>query len=872
MKLNGRAGTVGFRANRLRGARAQCSCKNFWASILLLVALVLLTNGCGGFVNSKNTSPSDASATFQLAPAAVNFGSVPVGKQMSHAVTVINPGKNTVNITEAKLSNTRFVLTGANWPMPVAPGQAKTFTVGVSPNSAGNLTGTLTVSGDGGSSPVIVNLSATAIPGQAKLALSTAAIDFGTVGIGSQGTANIVVSNAGGSDLTLSVITVNGLSFAVGGISTPRTIPAGEVAALAVTFRPTVAGSEIGSILISSNDPQQPAATISLTGAGSAGPVPQLSANVSNVAFNSVPTGSSATQQVILSNTGNGPAQISAVSVSGPGFSVSGLSAPSTVNASQTVPLAVRFDPVTTGPASGVVTVVSNANGSPLRIALTGTGVQPGLSIAPSSFSFGNVVDGQTKSQTVSLINTGSAPLTITQLVVSGAGYSATGLNTPVTLAPGSNASFNVVFAPATAGTANGSVGISSNAPNSPSSIAFSGTGVAASATITPSPTSISFGNVGAGGSATQNVVLTNTGNSSLTISQISASAKDVRVSGMATPFTLAAGSSTTVSVTFNPLSSESVTGSVRISSSQGIEAVVPVGGNGVQAALSVTPANIGFGNLSVGSSNSQTVQVSNGGTGTLTISQINVSGTGFASSSLHLPIVLNAGQSTTFNLQFSPASAGPASGDAVIVSNAPGSPTTIPLSGAGIASSQTLSFSTRNLSFGSVNDGSSASQSVTITNTGNSNVVISQISLAGAAYSLSGASTPVTLTPSQSLTLGVLFAPKTAGAANGVITVASNATGSPATISLAGNGMANVPHSVSLSWSESTSGVSGYNVYRTTTSGSGYVRVNGAVVAAKDYVDSTVQGGTTYYYVTTAVDASGKESAYSNEAQAVVP
>jgi len=80
------------------------------------------------------------------------------------------------------------------------------------------------------------------------------------------------------------------------------------------------------------------------------------------------------------------------------------------------------------------------------------------------------------------------------------------------------------------------------------------------------------------------------------------------------------------------------------------------------------------------------------------------------------------------------------------------------------------------------------------------------------------------------------------------------------------------VPHTVSLSWTASTSTVSGYNVYRSTTSGSGYSKISSALVASVNYTDSTVANGTTYYYVTTAVDDNGDESSYSNEASAVIP
>jgi hypothetical protein len=79
-------------------------------------------------------------------------------------------------------------------------------------------------------------------------------------------------------------------------------------------------------------------------------------------------------------------------------------------------------------------------------------------------------------------------------------------------------------------------------------------------------------------------------------------------------------------------------------------------------------------------------------------------------------------------------------------------------------------------------------------------------------------------------------------------------------------------PHSVSLSWSpSSSSGVSYYNVYRGTVSGGPYSLLKNGVSSAL-YTDSNVQSGSTYYYVTTAVDSSGMESAHSNEAQAPIP
>jgi hypothetical protein len=83
----------------------------------------------------------------------------------------------------------------------------------------------------------------------------------------------------------------------------------------------------------------------------------------------------------------------------------------------------------------------------------------------------------------------------------------------------------------------------------------------------------------------------------------------------------------------------------------------------------------------------------------------------------------------------------------------------------------------------------------------------------------------------------------------------------------------ATISHSVSLSWTASSSAnISGYNVYRSSTSGGPYTQLNSGLVGATSFSDGNVASGQIYYYVTTAVDASNNQSGYSNEAQAKVP
>lgn len=161
--------------------------------------------------------------------------------------------------------------------------------------------------------------------------------------------------------------------------------------------------------------------------------------------------------------------------------------------------------------------------------------------------------------------------------------------------------------------------------------------------------------------------------------------------------------------------------------------------------------------------------------------------------------------------------------------------------------------------------------------------------------YSISGTITPVAGGSGATVTLsGVATATITADSSgnytftelsNGAYAVTPSQTGyafTPVTQSVTVSGAsissvnftatAQQAHSVTLSWSGSASTVSGYNIYRSTVSGGGYARLNSSLVSVLAYTDSTVQSGGSYYYVTTAVDANGVESTFSNEVSAAIP
>jgi hypothetical protein len=182
------------------------------------------------------------------------------------------------------------------------------------------------------------------------------------------------------------------------------------------------------------------------------------------------------------------------------------------------------------------------------------------------------------------------------------------------------------------------------------------------------------------------------------------------------------------------------------------------------------------------------------------------------------------------------------------------------------------LNSSATSLAFANVNIGSSSILGVTFTNAENSRVTISNVSISGAGFSASGVPTGQILAPGQTATLDVTFTPVATASVAGAVTLTSNATNSPATISLSGTGVQPGSHSVTLNWAASTSVVAGYNVYRSTTSGGPYAKLNSTLITTTQYADSTVQAGQTYFYVVTSVDSSSVQSAFSNAVSATIP
>ena len=792
----------------------------------------------------------------------VAFGTVTVGSTQKASATLTNSGGSSITLSQAAVSGNGFSMNSMGMPMTLAPNQSANVTITCAPQSAGALSGSLSIASDASNANLAVPLTAMAVaPG--ALTVTPSSLSFGSVQTGTTQSLPATLTNSGGSSVTVTQATFSGSGYSVTGLALPMILSAGQSVSFNIVFAPQSAGTDNFGLSITSNA-SNPTLTVPL--AGSAVTPGSLTASAPSLSFGNVQVGSTQTLPETVTNSGGSNVTLTQATA-GSGYTVSGLSLPLTLAAGQSTSFNVAFSPQSAGSDNLTLAIANSSSIPTFSISLTGTAVTAGtLSVSPTSFSFGSVNSGSTQSLPATLTNSGGSSVTITQATFSGSGYSVSGLTLPLTLQAGNTASFNIVFAPQAAGTDDFSLSISSNASNPTLTVPVSGSATTPGA-LTASAASLSFGQVTVGSNKTLPETLTNSGGAAITLSQVAAGA-GYSVTGLSLPVTLNAGQSTSFNVAFAPTSAGNSNVNLAITNNGPSTFTIPLSGSGVTPGT-LTATSVSFGSVQVGSSSTQTATLTNSGGASLTVSQATLSGTTFTMSGLSLPLTLSAGQSFTFSVTFTPQSAGSATNSITLVSNASGTTPSISLSGTGTAAGQ-LSVNPGSLSFGSVEVGASKSMPATLSATGSS-VTVTSASVNSAEFTLGGLTLPLTIPAGGTASLTLTFTPQASGAASATVSFATSASGA-ASESASGTGTAPIQHSVALSWSPSTSSVSGYNVYRGSTTGGPYAKLTSSVDGSTTYTDTSVQAGDTYYYVTTSVGTDGTESSYSNQVSAVIP
>lgn len=517
----------------------------------------------------------------------------------------------------------------------------------------------------------------------------------------------------------------------------PGTLPSGTCAALLFN----VAGVSSAPVNLA-------------TGPGGCAPAaaPSLTLGATSIVYGPVTVGTTSDKTVTLQNTGNAALSVSALAISGAGYTVVSPQTPFSIAAGGSQNVTVRFAPTAAGPSLATLNITSNdPQRSTAAVSLNGTGVAqtsqaPAIDVSPASLDFGSVASGQTKDLTFKVTNNGNAVLTVSSVTSSNPRFAMVLPGTPFNVDQGGSFQFVTIrFSPNASSSQTGSITIASNDPQKPS-IQVAVTGNAASG----------------GGPSTINSTLTVTGTATISGGNVSASGT-VSLSGIGTGtfssnFNLLAAAGTgTAPVTFNITNgtpSGTLTGTVAGSLALLAQVLAGNPNSSGPATITISSGTAGFA----------------GATGAFNVT---ATGTGTRDTS-----------SGSFTL------------------TGPGT-ITIPGSGGG-ASGGTIAVTPAATDFGSVNTGSTKDIAVTIANTAGSGVLSVTPGISpNPPFSIVGSPAPLSINAGTSQTLTVRFSPTTAGAQNGTLTLTTTDTAHPTvTVQFNGTGAASgvgVPGTISV-------------------------------------------------------------------------
>jgi trimeric autotransporter adhesin len=782
---------------------------------------------------------ADVAAYLGNSPSSLSFASTVVGSTAAtQTVTVKSSLSNSYPISAMSVSTSGdFARQGGTCGTAVGTGLSCTVIVAFTPTAAGTRTGSLSIAHAGTLTPVAIALTGTAtgvavpvVPAPIA-SVSPASLTLASTAIGgTSASQNISVSNSGNAGLVISSLSASAEFAVVGGTcAAGGTVAAGSSCVVSVAMVPTgAAGARNGTLTVAHNAAGSPgSAGLSGTASPAAAPVASISAALG---FGSLNVGSTSTAQTVtLNNTGNAALSLGTLSTASADFTVNGGTcvAGGSVAAGGNCTVNVSFTPSAVGSRSANLTITHNAAGLSSSAGLSGTGValMPVIALSPTALSFSQTLNVASSAQTVTVSNTGNAPLSISALNLSGAQAAEFQMASGTTCVAGGSVAANtscvlkVVFTPTAVGLRTASLALTHNASGSPSNIALNGMG-----TATPQPAislnaaSLTFAPQTLGSvSASQSVTVTNSGAATLTLNGLSltgVAATDFTRSGTCSATgALAVGSSCTVGFTFTPgaVGLRSATLSLTSDASNGAAALSLSGTGAAVVAptllLNLAPASLAFGNQSTGvMSTSRSAVLSNAGTGSVSLAGITASA-GFA-------VTHNCGSSlaasATCNLAvtFTPTASGAASGNVSVASNAVGAPHLLGLNGIGVTASPVLAWlpAAANVAFGDVTvGGNPASKTLTLNNQGPGPVSLQQFTLAGAQaidFSLSAGGTcavNTSLAAGASCTLALAFQAAAAGARTATLQIASSGT-NPADVILSGNGSALAVPSLGLS------------------------------------------------------------------------
>lgn len=432
----------------------------------------------------------------------VSLGTVNVGATSTKTFTIQNLGNANLTLGSVSLP-AGFVLTQAPLTSTVAAGASTTFIVSLDTTVAGTFSGALTfTNNDADENPFNFSLAGTVttpaplapeitvLDGTANVADNTGSISLGSVAVGGSASKVITIRNDGTANLTLdpNITLPTGFTLAQGPALT--TLPPGQSTSFRVALDTTTVGSFSGQVSFANDDANENPFNFTISGTVTDPVVlaPEISVsngvldiadNTGSLDFGAVAFGGTSSKVITVRNLGNGNLQLGSISVPA-GFTLTQPPGVSLLTPGLSTTFTISLDTSAAGTFSGQVSFTnSDADENPFNFTVSGT-VNTAPTTAPeieildgttnlvdgqSTVSFGSAQVGGTLSKTFTIRNTGTASLTLTNIVLPTA-YSLTAGPGSTTIAPGASTTITLTLNTASAGTFTGAVALNNNDAN----------------------------------------------------------------------------------------------------------------------------------------------------------------------------------------------------------------------------------------------------------------------------------------------------------------------------------------------------------------------------------------------------------------------
>jgi hypothetical protein len=330
-------------------------------------------------------------------------------------------------------------------------------------------------------------------------------IPFGNVDVNATADQTVTVANNGAGDLLIGTINSIAAPFSIlNDTCSGQTIAPMASCTFTTLFSPTAAGPFSDSLDIPSNDPDQGTVTVAVSGTGiPPTPVPDIAVTDSvaptgdlQIPFGDVTVGTTSDQTVTVANNGTGDLLIGTInSIAAPFGILNDTCSGQTIAPGGSCTFTTRFSPNATTSFSGNFAIPSDdPDENPVTVQVSGMGSPipvPDITVTDSvppdndlQVQFGNVREGNSSDQNVTVMNDGTADLVIGTIA------QADPLDQPfrilndacsdTTLAQSESCTITVRFDPTALGAANDTFDIPSDDPDeTPVIVTVNGTGVA---------------------------------------------------------------------------------------------------------------------------------------------------------------------------------------------------------------------------------------------------------------------------------------------------------------------------------------------------------------------------------------------------------